>query len=183
MGLPLRFPGPEAVYRSLYQTTSADLLARAVIWAAETANARNELFNVTNGDTFRWQHMWPRIAKMLGMEIADPVPFTLTTYMADKESVWDAIVKKEKLQPLRYEEVVSWGFGDFVFGQAFDNVSSTIKIRQAGFEECLDSEAMFAGLFERLRKMRLLPTTMCGPDAEFLSQNSDNKRCYAAQQT
>jgi hypothetical protein len=76
--------------------------------------------------------------------------------------VWDAIVKKEKLQPLRYEEVVSWGFGDFVFGQAFDNVSSTIKIRQAGFEECLDSEAMFAGLFERLRKMRLLPTTMCG---------------------
>jgi nucleoside-diphosphate-sugar epimerase len=162
MGLPLRFPGPEAVYRSLYQATSADLLARAVIWAAETASARNELFNVTNGDTFRWQHMWPRIAKMLGMEIADPVPFKLTTYMADKESVWDAIVKKEKLRPIRYEQVVSWGFGDFVFGQAFDNVSSTIKIRQAGFEECLDSEAMFAGLFERLRKMRLLPTTMCG---------------------
>ena len=54
------------------------------------------------------------------------------------------------------------GFGDFVFGQGFDNVSSTIKIRQAGFQECLDSEAMFAGLFERLRKMRLLPTTMFG---------------------
>ena len=65
-------------------------------------------------------------------------------------------------QPIPYKEVVSWGFGDFVFGQGFDNVSSTIKIRQAGFEECLDSEAMFAGLFERLRKMRSLPSTMCG---------------------
>jgi hypothetical protein len=30
--------------------------------------------------------MWPRIAKMLGMEVAEPVPFSLTTYMADKES-------------------------------------------------------------------------------------------------
>lgn len=142
------------------QATSADLLARAVIWAGETPSARNELFNVTNGDTFRCQHRWPRIAKMLGMEIADPVPFSLTTYMADKESVWDAIVKRETLQPIPYKQVVSWGFGDFVFGQGFDNVSSTIKIRQAGFQECLDSEAMFAGLFERLREMRLLPTTM-----------------------
>lgn len=79
------------------QATSADLLARAVIWAGETPSARNELFNVTNGDTFRCQHRWPRIAKMLGMEIADPVPFSLTTYMADKESVWHAIVKREKL--------------------------------------------------------------------------------------
>jgi len=42
MGLPLRFPGPESVYRSLYQATSADLLARAVIWAGEAASARNE---------------------------------------------------------------------------------------------------------------------------------------------
>ena len=76
--------------------------------------------------------------------------------------MWDAIAKREKLQPGPYEQVVSWGFGDFVFGQGFGNVSSTIKIRQAGFQECPDSEAMFAGLFERLRKMRLLPTTMCG---------------------
>ena len=76
--------------------------------------------------------------------------------------MWDAIVKREELQPIPYEQVVSWGFGDFVLGQGLDNVSSTIKVRQADFQECLDSEAMFAGLFERLRKMRLLPTTMCG---------------------
>jgi len=76
--------------------------------------------------------------------------------------VWDAIAKREKLQPGPYEQVVSWGFGDFVLGQGLDNVSSTIKVRQADFQECLDSEAMFAALFERLRKMRLLPTTMCG---------------------
>jgi nucleoside-diphosphate-sugar epimerase len=65
MGLPLRFPGAESAYRSLYQATSADLLARAVIWAGETVSARNELFNVTNGDNFRWQHMWS-FSKLFG---------------------------------------------------------------------------------------------------------------------
>ena len=48
--------------------------------------------------------MWPRMAKMLGMEVAGPVPFSLVTYMADKRPVWDAIVKKEKLQPIPYEQ-------------------------------------------------------------------------------
>jgi len=33
IGLPFRFPGPESVYRALYQVTSADLLARATVWA------------------------------------------------------------------------------------------------------------------------------------------------------
>jgi hypothetical protein len=71
--------------------------------------------------------------------------------MADKGPVWDAIAKKENLQPIPFEQVVSWGSGDFVFRQGFDNVSSTIKARQAGFHACTDSEAMFAQLFEKFR--------------------------------
>jgi nucleoside-diphosphate-sugar epimerase len=163
MGLPLRFPGPESVYRSLYQVTSADLLASAAIWPGATPAARNEVFNVTNGDTFRWQHMWPRIARMFGMEIADPVPFSLLTYMADKGPVWDAIVKREKLRPIPYEQMVSWGFGDFVFRQDFDNISSTIKVRQAGFNDCIDSETMFYQVFKQLREMKMLPAGMRNP--------------------
>ena len=84
--------------------------------------------------------MWPRIATMFGIEIADPVPFSLVTYMADKGPVWDAIAQREKLWPIPYEQMVSWGFGDFVFRQDFDNISSTIKVRQAGFNDCIDSE-------------------------------------------
>ena len=160
LGLPLRFPGSEKVYRALYQVTSADILARATVWAGETAAAQNEIFNITNGDTLRWQHMWPRIAKMLGMEVADPVPFSLATYMADKEPVWNAIVKKENLQPIPYEQIVSWGFGDFAFNQDFDNVSSTIKARSAGFHDCIDTESMFSQFFEKLREMKLLPLEM-----------------------
>lgn len=157
LGLPLRFPGPEGAYRALYQVTSAEILANATVWAAEEPKARNEVFNITNGDYFRWQYLWPRIARMFAMDLADPVPFSLATYMSDKGPLWDSVVQKYGLQPIPYEQVASWPFGDFIFHSAFDNISSTIKARRAGFAECIDTEDMFAQLFESLRQQRVIP--------------------------
>jgi hypothetical protein len=94
---------------------------------------------------------------MFDMDIADPVPFLLTTYMADKRGMWDAIVKRENLRPIPYGQIVAWSYGDFAFRQDFDNVSSTIKVRQAGFHDRIDSETMFSEIYENLREMRILP--------------------------
>ena len=157
LGLPLRFPGTEKAYRALYQLTSANILAEASIWAARSDAARNEVFNITNGDYFRWQHMWPRIAKMFGMETADPVPMPLTQYMADKGSLWNSILAKYQLQPIPYEQVASWAFGDFIFSSGFDNVTSTIKARRAGFQDCIDTEEMFETFFDELRSRCVIP--------------------------
>jgi nucleoside-diphosphate-sugar epimerase len=157
LGLPLRFPGTEAAYRALYQVTSADILASATVWAGTQEAARDEIFNVTNGDYFRWQHMWPRIARMFGMEVADPVPTPLTVYMQDKAELWDQIVQKHNLQPISYSHLVSWAFGDFIFNSGFDNISSTIKARRAGFQDCIDTEDMFRLFFDRLRHDRVVP--------------------------
>jgi hypothetical protein len=157
LGLPLRFPGPEAAYRALYQITSADILAKATDWAGSSQAARNEIFNITNGDYFRWQHMWPRIARMFDMEVADPVPISLAAYMADKGPLWDEMTRKYQLTPISYSRLVSWAFGDFIFHSAFDNISSTIKARRAGFHECIDTEDMFAEFFTELRKNRVIP--------------------------
>jgi nucleoside-diphosphate-sugar epimerase len=157
LGLPLRFPGTEKAYRSLYQITSADILAKATIWAGSSEVARNKIFNITNGDYFRWQHMWPRIAKMLQMEIADPVPIPLAVYMADKRPLWDAIVCKYNLQAVPYDQIASWAFGDFIFNSEFDNITSTIKARRAGFHDRIDTEDMFTNFFADLRERRILP--------------------------
>ena len=44
-----------------------DLLARAMEWAADVAEAaRNEIFNITNGDVATWQDLWPTMADALG---------------------------------------------------------------------------------------------------------------------
>lgn len=157
LGIPLRFPGTQAAYTALYQVSSADILAQAADWAGTTPAARGEIFNITNGDYFRWQHMWPRIAKMFDMEWADPIPMPLATYMADKAPLWESMTQRYGLAPIPYEQVASWPFGDFIFASGFDNISSTIKARQAGFHACIDTQDMFAQQFAQLRADRVIP--------------------------
>jgi nucleoside-diphosphate-sugar epimerase len=158
LGLPLRFPGTEKTYGILYQITSAEILAKATTWAGQSEAAKNEIFNVTNGDYFRWKYLWPRIAAMFDMPAADPVPTPLTVYMADKKPVWEAIVRKHGLQPLPYEQVSSWPFADAILRlMEYDNITSTIKVRRAGFHDCIDTEEMFSKLFNDLRRMQVIP--------------------------
>jgi hypothetical protein len=52
---------------------------------------------------------------------------------------------------------VSWGFGDFIFHSAFDNISSTIKARRHGFPDCIDTEEMFTSFFADMRERHILP--------------------------
>jgi nucleoside-diphosphate-sugar epimerase len=158
LGLPLRFPGTDKTYNVLYQLTAADILAKATRWAGQTKAARNEIFNITNGDYFRWRYLWPRIADMFDMPAADPVPTPLTVYMADKKEIWEAMVRKHGLQPVPYEQVASWPFADAILRlMEFDNITSTIKARQAGFNDCVDTEDMFARFFAQLRNEKIIP--------------------------
>jgi hypothetical protein len=79
-------------------------------------------------------------------------------YMADKKPVWETIVHKHGLQPLPYEQASSWPFADAILRlMEYDNITSTIKARRAGFQDCIDTEEMFKGFFARLRKDRAIP--------------------------
>lgn len=66
IGVPLAFPGSGASYNALYQVTDGRILARAVDWAGRTPACRGEVYNITNGDYFRWSDLWPRIATRCG---------------------------------------------------------------------------------------------------------------------
>jgi hypothetical protein len=39
------------------------------VWAAQSPQAANEAFNITNGDVFEWRNVWPGIAETLGVEV------------------------------------------------------------------------------------------------------------------
>jgi hypothetical protein len=67
------------------------------------------------------------------------------------------MTRKYNLQPTPYEHVVAWRFGDFIFNSGFDNITTTIKARRAGFHDCIDTEDMFSHLFDDLRQKRLIP--------------------------
>lgn len=101
--------------------------------------------------------MWPKIAAMFDMEWADPIPMSLATYMTDKTALRETIARKYDLQDIPYDKIASWPFGDLIFNNGFDNISSTIKARQAGSHACLDTEDMFAQQSERLRRAKVIP--------------------------
>ncbi|WP_246289585.1 SDR family oxidoreductase [Hymenobacter terrestris] len=61
-GRPFRWPGSEAQWNGLSDVTDARIIAQQLRWAATAETARNEAFNIVNGDVFRWSWLWPRLA-------------------------------------------------------------------------------------------------------------------------
>lgn len=157
LGVPLDFPGSEACWNVLSEVTQASQLARAMVFLATSEHARNEAFNVTNGDVFRWKYLWPRIAKLFDMPCGEVRTLSLSQWMADKGPVWDRIVAKHGLERRPLDEVTRWAFGDFMFRQSFDIVSSMTKIRAAGFHDVVDTERMYLNLLQQYRDARVLP--------------------------
>lgn len=157
LGVPFHFPGKPGAYTAMYEVTDAHLLASAVEWVATTDACAGEIFNITNGDTFRWENVWPVFADFFGMEHAEPRTISLVEFMADKGPVWDRLVARHGLRPYAYEDVVSWGFGDAIFGSDWDIVRSTLKARRFGFDEFTDTEEMFLGLFRQLEADHVIP--------------------------
>ncbi len=157
LGLPLCFPGTPENYTALYQFTEAGLLAQAIAWMADTPVARNNAYNVANGDYIRWCNLWPSFARFFDMEAGPVRTVRLAQAMADKAEVWQRIVARHGLVPTPYERAALWTYADFVFTPGWDIMTSTNKIRLHGFHEMVDTEAMFFEIFGRLREMKLIP--------------------------
>jgi len=77
--------------------------------------------------------------------------------MADKEPLWRSMIEKHGLRETPYKDVSSWGFGDFVFSWDYDLFADGSKARRFGFHEYVETEAMLLGLFEDLRRRRIIP--------------------------
>jgi nucleoside-diphosphate-sugar epimerase len=157
LGLPLRFPGKPGAYDKLMDFTDAGLLAKATVWASTEPKCANQAFNITNGDLIRWNELWPKIAGYFKMEIAPPLHLPLQTIMTDKALLWESIQGKYGLEKHSYQEVSSWGFGDFVFSWDYDFFSDSTKVRRLGFHEFIETEKMFFDLFDKLKFQNIIP--------------------------
>ncbi len=157
LGLPLRHPGSRANAHALYQVTDSGLLARACTWMATEDKCANEPFNITNGDIFRWENLWPIFADYFEMKTAPAQKINLTRMMADKAPVWEAVARQYGLRKIPYTDLVRWEYGDFVFTPEYDIISSMTKARQFGFTEVIDSEDMFLRQFDELREHKIIP--------------------------
>jgi nucleoside-diphosphate-sugar epimerase len=157
MGLPLTFPGKPGAFTSIYQATDANLLARAMIWMATTPACADQAFNVTNGDFFRYQNLWPAFARHFGMEAGGVETVDLTAAMADKEPLWAGINRKYGLKGHPISMLANWNFANYALRNDWDVMSSTTKLRQFGFCEVMDSETMFLEQFGVLQREKIIP--------------------------
>jgi nucleoside-diphosphate-sugar epimerase len=160
-GLPLAFPGGGP---RIAAAVDVDLLARAIDWAGDADTARNRTFNVTNGDVYVWENVWPAIADALGMETAAPEPRSLQAYCTPRTGEWNLIREKYDLLSPGLEAFVgpSLQYCDYLLRYGAPDpgpstVVSTIAIRSAGFHEVMDSEDMFTKWIRHLQDARLLP--------------------------
>lgn len=159
LGLPLVYPGRGD---RITEATDARLLAAAIAWAGAEPRAANQIYNVTNGDAMTWRGLFPTVARVFGMEMGAPQPMSLPVIMSDKAAVWQRMVQRHGLAEHGLDELVgaSWQFADFAFSRD-DQVASlvsTIKIRQAGFGDCIDSAVMLDWWLRDLQQKRILPS-------------------------
>ena len=157
LGLPLRFPGPEAAFRAVHCATDVELLNKGMLWAATTPQAANEAFNMVNGDFFRWEHLWPKFADYFGMSYGGVQHIDLDYMMADKEPLWNEIVRKHKLLSTPFAEAAHWAYANYAFAPTYDVMLDNTKARKCGFQEFVDSQDMFIRIFEDFRRQRFIP--------------------------
>ena len=156
-GKPLAWPGNPGFYGRLYQLVDADLLARAMEWAATTPAAADNAFNITNGDLFRWEHAWPVIADFFEMEVAEPQPIAISEVMSGKSAVWDKMVAEHGLAPYGLDDIVNWAYLDMALGNDMDQVSSLTKIVSAGWTDLWDTQTTITRQLQKLRDRKIIP--------------------------
>jgi nucleoside-diphosphate-sugar epimerase len=158
-GRPFVFPGSPVQWNGLTDMTDARLLARHLQWAATTPAARNQAFNVVNGDVFRWSWMWERLAAWF--EIS-PAPFPgngipLEVQLADAADLWGQIAGKYHLAEPNLHTLISAWHTDADLGRPIEVITDMSKSRKLGFLDYQATADSFLDLFARLRAMQLIP--------------------------
>ncbi len=158
-GRPFQFPGSAAQWNGLSDVTDARVLADHLIWAATTEAARNEAFNITNGDVFRWSWLWKQLAGWFGIE---PVGFDGTIHpleaaIAGDGPLWREIAAKYNLQEPDLHRLASAWHTDLDLGRPIEVMTDMSKSRKLGFNVYQRTDESFFELFEKLRVDRLIP--------------------------
>ncbi|XP_031132259.1 3-oxo-Delta(4,5)-steroid 5-beta-reductase-like [Ipomoea triloba] len=158
-GAPLRFPGVKAAWDEYSVCSDADLIAEHEIWAAVDPHAKNEAFNVSNGDVYKWKHFWKILAEQFGLEdggFEEGERVTLQEMMKGKGAVWDEIVKKHDLQATKLEDVGVWWFVDLILS-GICPLDTMNKSKEHGFLGFRNSQKAFVLWIDKVKAHKIVP--------------------------
>ncbi|KAL0422553.1 UNVERIFIED_CONTAM: 3-oxo-Delta(4,5)-steroid 5-beta-reductase [Sesamum latifolium] len=121
--------------------------------------AKNEAFNVSNGDVFKWKNFWKVLAEQFGVECGgyeEGQTLTLQELMKDKGSVWDEIVRENGLTPTKLEDVWLWWFGDIILGNE-SPLDTMNKSKEHGFLGFRNSKNSFISWIDKVKAYKIVP--------------------------
>jgi nucleoside-diphosphate-sugar epimerase len=151
---------------ALVEPSDADFIAEALEWAMETPAARNEAFNLNNGDLLSRHQVFPILARCMQMNLGPPRRYSLTEEISRLGGLWPGMVKKYRLNaPSDLKELFGnslqiagqWTNDTPPEGVLGSGFSSNIKIRQAGFQTCVDNRVMIEKHIRRMQELRMIP--------------------------
>jgi nucleoside-diphosphate-sugar epimerase len=161
LGLPFTYPGGAP---QVMELVDPRLLGDAFLWAAEAKAAANETFNITNGDVYAWSEVWPALARAFAMEQGPDETLRIAPYLLEHADVWNRVVAREDLREIPLERLLgeSHHYIEALLRPGVTEVSlpilvSTIKLRQAGFGGCYDSEDTLRHWLGVLAERKLIP--------------------------
>jgi hypothetical protein len=139
--------------------TDSRVLGKQLIWASTTDIAKNEAYNIVNGDLFRWSWLWPRIAKWFGIlsEGFDQAPVPLERQMANDAEVWNKMAAKYRLAEPDLSRVASPWHTDLDMGRPVEVMTDMALSRKLGFHVYQNTEEAFHDLFATLRAEKVIP--------------------------
>ncbi|KAF6147586.1 hypothetical protein GIB67_035343 [Kingdonia uniflora] len=156
-GKPLRFPGTRIAWEGYSDASDADLIAEHQIWSSVDPYAKNEAFNCSNGDVFKWKHLWKVLGEQFEVECAEfEQGLSLEEMMKDKGKVWDEIVKEKELCPTKIEEVGVWWFVDKMFMGDESVLDNMNKSKEHGFLGFRNSTSAFVSWIDKMKAYKIV---------------------------
>lgn len=159
-GQSLGFPG-RGPSDGVMEMVDVELLANAVVWSSQAPKACDQIFNIANGDVYSWTDLWPVIVKEMGLEPEPAKPLSIHTAIQQQSELWaETVARYQLVAPADWYEYLgeSAALADFVLNNCQRSVlTSTIKLRQAGFNECMDSHQCVVKWIRRWREQGILP--------------------------
>jgi nucleoside-diphosphate-sugar epimerase len=158
-GLPFIFPGSPEQWNGVSDVTDAGLLAEQLLWAATAEEAANQDFNAVNGDVFRWNWLWPRLAAYFGVEAAayPAQMMPLEGRMQDAAEAWREVAARYQLREADITKLSSWWHTDADLGRPMEAFTDMSKSRKAGFTGYRSTLDSFTQLFDRLKAEKVIP--------------------------
>ncbi|KAK0606774.1 hypothetical protein LWI29_004248 [Acer saccharum] len=159
-GSRFRYPGTWYTWEHFCDMSDARVLAQQHIWAAVTAQCKNQAFNCTNGDVFTWKSLWKVLCDIFDLEFLpfdENDEFDIVGMMKNKGKVWDEIVEKYGLHKTNLEEITSFEALNNVLHFRFQHVCSMNKSREFGFYGYTDTLKSIGMWVEKLRDMKVIP--------------------------